>query len=83
MQRDSVFLSGRLRGTKNEFPLRAVVCSSQRHIDTSLGLLSVLVTIVLIYSLHRKGDVRAELTLGSTMFKLEAKERAVLKNRRQ
>jgi hypothetical protein len=35
----------------------------------------VMILFVVVYALRTKGDVRAEMSHGKTMFKLEAKER--------
>ena len=40
-----------------------------------LFLIILVVAFVVVYALYTKGDVRAELTHGSSAFRLEAKDR--------
>jgi hypothetical protein len=44
-------------------------------IVTFLTVIAVIFAGILLYALHKKGDVRAVLSHGKTMFELEAKER--------
>jgi hypothetical protein len=46
-------------------------------LPAALGVVALSIvagTVLIYYALRRKGDVRAEFSHGSTMFKLEAKE---------
>ena len=48
-----------------------------------LVLFVVVTGLLIFYALRNKGDVRAEFSHGSTMFRLEAKERPSAKSRRR
>jgi hypothetical protein len=54
-------------------------------VPVSLAIVAVFLFVVgglVFYALRVKGDVRAEFSHGSTMFRLEAKSRATAKGRR-
>ena len=44
-----------------------------------LGTVLLVCGGLVLYALYRKGDVRAEFSHGSTIFKLEAKDRRTIK----
>jgi hypothetical protein len=48
-----------------------------------LVLVIVVVGLLIFYALRHKGDVRAEFSHGSTIFKLEAKGRPPTRGRRR
>jgi len=52
-------------------------------LPTAILLIVLAFVSLVVYALHRKGDVRAELSHGATKFKLEAKERPAPKSRRR
>ena len=63
--------------------IAALVSGVPNASEILVFVLILVFCLLILYALRNKGDVRAEFSHGSTMFRLEAKERPSAKSRRR